>query len=57
MPIALDAERSEGKTPYDAILSGVLDSVSSILMTTIGRLARALPLMLGTAWAPNCDDR
>jgi multidrug efflux pump len=45
---ALDAERTEGKTPYDAIYQACLLRLRPILMTTMAALFGALPLMLGT---------
>jgi multidrug efflux pump len=45
---ALDAERSEGKTPRDAIFQASLLRFRPILMTTMAALFAALPLMLGT---------
>ncbi len=45
---ALDAERSEGKSPRDAIHQACLLRFRPILMTTLSALLSALPLMLGT---------
>jgi multidrug efflux pump len=45
---ALDAERSEGKAPRDAIYQACLLRFRPILMTTMAALFGALPLMLGT---------
>jgi len=45
---ALDAERSEGLTPRDAIFQACLLRFRPILMTTMAALLGALPLMLGT---------
>ncbi len=45
---ALDAERSEGRTPRDAIRQAALLRFRPILMTTVAALLGALPLMLGT---------
>ena len=45
---ALDAERSEGKTPREAIFQACLLRFRPILMTTLAALFAALPLMLGT---------
>jgi multidrug efflux pump len=45
---ALDAERSEGRTPRDAIRQAALLRFRPILMTTFAALLGALPLMLGT---------
>ncbi|HEX9464561.1 MAG TPA: MdtB/MuxB family multidrug efflux RND transporter permease subunit [Alphaproteobacteria bacterium] len=45
---ALDAERSEGKSPREAIHQACLLRLRPILMTTMAALLGALPLMLGT---------
>jgi multidrug efflux pump len=45
---ALDAERTEGKTPREAIFQACLLRFRPILMTTMAALLAALPLMLGT---------
>ena len=45
---ALDAERSEGLSPRDAIFQACLLRFRPILMTTLAALLGALPLMLGT---------
>src|SRR5262249_9946958 len=45
---ALDAERSEGKTPREAIHQACLLRFRPILMTTMAALFAALPLMLGS---------
>ncbi|MCK9382812.1 MAG: MdtB/MuxB family multidrug efflux RND transporter permease subunit [Sulfuritalea sp.] len=45
---ALDAERTEGKSPRDAIFEACLLRFRPILMTTLSALLGALPLMLGT---------
>jgi multidrug efflux pump len=45
---ALDAERSEGLTPREAIFQACLLRFRPILMTTLAALLGALPLMLGT---------
>jgi len=45
---ALDAERSEGKSPREAIYQACLLRFRPILMTTMAALFAALPLMLGT---------
>jgi len=45
---ALDAERSEGKTPRDAIYEASLLRFRPIMMTTMAALLGALPLALGT---------
>jgi multidrug efflux pump len=45
---ALDAERSEGLAPRDAIFQACLLRFRPILMTTFAAILGALPLMLGT---------
>jgi multidrug efflux pump len=45
---ALDAERTEGKSPREAIHQACLLRLRPILMTTMAALLSALPLMLGT---------
>jgi multidrug efflux pump len=45
---ALDAERTEGKPPREAIFQAALLRFRPILMTTLAALLAALPLMLGT---------
>ncbi|MGE5468986.1 MAG: MdtB/MuxB family multidrug efflux RND transporter permease subunit [Ignavibacteria bacterium] len=45
---ALDAERTQGKSPRDAIFEACLLRFRPILMTTLSALLGALPLMLGT---------
>jgi multidrug efflux pump len=45
---ALQAERSEGLTPRDAIFQACLLRFRPILMTTFAAILGALPLMLGT---------
>jgi len=45
---ALDAERSEGKSPRDAIHQACLLRLRPILMTTMAAILGALPLMVGT---------
>jgi multidrug efflux pump len=45
---ALDAERSEGLTPREAIYQACLLRFRPILMTTLAALFAALPLMLGS---------
>jgi len=44
---ALDAERTEGKTPREAIHQAALLRFRPIIMTTLAALFGALPLMLG----------
>jgi multidrug efflux pump len=45
---ALDAERSEGKSPREAIHQACLLRLRPILMTTMAALLGALPLMVGS---------
>jgi multidrug efflux pump len=45
---AIEAERTEGKTPREAIYQACLLRFRPILMTTMAALLGALPLMLGT---------
>ena len=45
---ALDAERTEGRSPRDAIYQACLLRFRPILMTTMAAILGALPLMLGT---------
>ena len=45
---ALEAERTEGKPPQEAIHQACLLRFRPIMMTTIAALVGALPLMLGT---------
>ena len=45
---ALEAERKEGKTAFDAIYQACLLRFRPIMMTTMAALLSALPLMLGT---------
>ena len=45
---ALDAERSEGMSPHDAIYKAALLRFRPILMTTLAALFGALPLMLSS---------
>ncbi len=45
---ALEAERTKGKSPRDAIYEACLLRLRPILMTTMAALLGALPLMLGT---------
>ena len=45
---ALDAERTEGKTPREAIYQASLLRFRPIMMTTMAALLGALPLALGT---------
>jgi multidrug efflux pump len=44
---ALDAERTEGKTPLEAIRQAAMLRFRPIIMTTLAALFAALPLMLG----------
>jgi multidrug efflux pump len=52
---ALQAERSEGKNPRDAIHQAALLRFRPILMTTFAALFAALPLMLG--WGEGSELR
>ena len=45
---ALEAERSEGKSPREAIYQACLLRFRPIMMTTMAALLGALPLMLGS---------
>ena len=54
---ALEAERSEGKSPEDAIYQACLLRFRPIMMTTMAALLGALPLALGPASAPSCAGR
>ncbi|MFI3188996.1 multidrug transporter subunit MdtC [Crenothrix sp. D3] len=45
---ALEAERKQGKSAYDAIYQACLLRFRPIMMTTMAALLSALPLMLGT---------
>jgi multidrug efflux pump len=45
---ALDAEREEGKEPYDAIYQACLLRFRPILMTTMAALLGAVPLAFGS---------
>jgi multidrug efflux pump len=45
---ALQAEREEGKSPYDSIFEACMLRFRPILMTTMAALLGALPLALGT---------
>ena len=45
---ALDAQRTDGKSPREAIYQAALLRFRPILMTTVAALFGALPLMLGT---------
>ncbi|MDD5125709.1 efflux RND transporter permease subunit, partial [Methylovulum sp.] len=45
---ALEAERKEGKAPYEAIYQACLLRFRPIMMTTMAALLSALPLMLGS---------
>ena len=44
---ALDAQRSEGKSPLEAITEGCLIRFRPIMMTTMAALFGALPIALG----------
>ena len=52
---ALDAERSEGKSPEEAIRQACLLRLRPILMTTMAALLGALPLMIG--WGMGAELR
>ena len=52
---ALDAERTEGKTPLEAIRQAALLRFRPIIMTTLAALFAALPLMLG--WGEGSELR
>jgi HAE1 family hydrophobic/amphiphilic exporter-1 len=44
---ALDAQRNQGKTPYDAIYQGCLIRFRPIMMTTMAAIMGSLPIALG----------
>jgi len=44
---ALDAQRKEGKSPYDAIVAGCLIRFRPIMMTTMAAFMGTLPIALG----------
>jgi multidrug efflux pump len=52
---AIDAERTEGKTPLEAIRQAALLRFRPILMTTLAALFAAVPLMLG--WGEGAELR
>jgi HAE1 family hydrophobic/amphiphilic exporter-1 len=52
---ALDAERSEGKSPRDAIYEAALVRFRPIMMTTMCALLGALPIALG--WGAGAESR
>ena len=52
---ALDAERSEGKTPREAILEACSIRFRPIMMTTMAALAGTLPIALG--WGAGAESR
>ncbi|HSV34266.1 MAG TPA: efflux RND transporter permease subunit [Ramlibacter sp.] len=52
---AIDAERTEGKSPRDAIRQAALLRFRPILMTTLAALFAAVPLMLG--WGDGAELR
>ena len=52
---AIDAERTEGKSPRDAIHQAALLRFRPILMTTLAALFAAVPLMLG--WGEGAELR
>jgi multidrug efflux pump subunit AcrB len=47
---ALDAERSEGKSPHDAIYQACLTRFRPILMTTLAAMFGGVPLALGSGY-------
>ena len=51
---ALDAERTEGKSPVEAIYQACLLRFRPIMMTTMAALLAALPLALGRELVPSC---
>ena len=54
---ALDAERTEGMAPEEAIHQAALLRFRPIMMTTMAALLGALPLALGTGPARSCAGR
>jgi multidrug efflux pump len=52
---ALDAEREDGRTPFEAIRQAALLRFRPIIMTTLAALFAALPLMLG--WGAGSELR
>ena len=52
---AIDAERTEGKSPRDAIHQAALLRLRPILMTTLAALFAAVPLML--SWGDGAELR
>ncbi len=52
---ALEAERSEGKTPHDAILQACSVRFRPIMMTTMAALMGTLPIALG--WGTGAESR
>jgi len=52
---ALDAERTEGKTPREAILAACSIRFRPIMMTTMAALAGTLPIALG--WGAGAESR
>jgi HAE1 family hydrophobic/amphiphilic exporter-1 len=45
---AIEAQRVEGKSPFDAILAGCILRFRPIMMTTVAALFGTLPIALGT---------
>jgi HAE1 family hydrophobic/amphiphilic exporter-1 len=45
---ALEAQRKEGKSPFDAIIEGCLQRFRPIMMTTMAALLGTLPIAFGT---------
>jgi HAE1 family hydrophobic/amphiphilic exporter-1 len=52
---ALDAERTEGKTPHDAIVQAASVRFRPIMMTTMAALVGTLPIALG--WGAGAEAR
>ncbi|PYT09618.1 MAG: acriflavine resistance protein B, partial [Acidobacteria bacterium] len=52
---AIDAERNEGKTPYEAIVEACLIRFRPIMMTTMAALMGTLPIALG--WGAGAESR
>ena len=54
---ALEAERTEGKPPEEAIFQASLLRFRPIMMTTMAALLGAVPLAVGRARGRNCGTR
>ena len=52
---ALEAQRTEGKNPHDAILEACLIRFRPIMMTTMAALMGGLPIALG--WGAGAESR